>query len=57
LGCNAREVYQQYSRKLKTFALFKTVLDSIGSEFPEEAIDHAILAFHKRLTAFVEVNG
>ena len=42
---------------LKNFTLFKTLLDSIWSELPEEVIDHAILAFHNRLTAFVEVNG
>lgn len=51
------EKYQQYSPKPKNLAELRTVLESIWSELPQEPIDRAILAFRKRLTACVQVNG
>jgi len=51
------EKYQQYSPKPKNLTELRTVLENIWNELQQESINRAILAFRKRLTACVEVNG
>ena len=51
------ERYQVYSPKPKNLTELKNVLETIWANLPQEPIDHAILAFRKRLNACVKVKG
>ena len=51
------ERYQVYSSKQNNLTELKNVLVTIWTNSLQNPIDHAILAFSKRLNAYVKVKG
>src|ERR1051325_211448 len=50
-------LYKVFTPKPTTKAELKTVLEAIWEDLPQEATDLAVLAFRKRLQAYIRADG
>ena len=50
-------MYKAYTPKPTNKAELKTVLEAIWEDFRQDALDLAVLAFHKRLQACIQTGG